>query len=124
MLDSIKLCKNDKQQLHGESMIEEEFSENMFQDSHFITQNVISVIRTSTIVLQHLCCQCDTNTHSNVCVLCFVAHKCYDTNCHGSMSLIPNLTESILVVTEQGGNFRLQCWSMDPIRDSREKDET
>ncbi|XP_045023333.1 uncharacterized protein LOC116936194 [Daphnia magna] len=38
----------------------------------------------------------------DVCVPCFVPHKCCDISCHGSMSLIPNITESIVVVTEQG----------------------
>ncbi|KAK4028639.1 hypothetical protein OUZ56_021643 [Daphnia magna] len=37
-----------------------------------------------------------------VCVPCFVFHKSCDISCHGSMSLIPNITESIVVVTEQG----------------------
>ncbi|KAK4017496.1 hypothetical protein OUZ56_032909 [Daphnia magna] len=44
----------------------------------------------------------------DICVPCFVPHKCCDISCHGSMSLIPNVTESIVVVTEQGGNFRLR----------------
>ncbi|KAK4017462.1 hypothetical protein OUZ56_032773 [Daphnia magna] len=38
----------------------------------------------------------------DVCVPCFVPHKCCDISCHGSMSLIPNVTESIVVVTERG----------------------
>ncbi|XP_045028462.1 uncharacterized protein LOC116923942 [Daphnia magna] len=38
----------------------------------------------------------------DICVPCFVHHKCCDISCHGSMSLIPNVTESIVVVTEQG----------------------
>ncbi|KAK4006436.1 hypothetical protein OUZ56_011589 [Daphnia magna] len=39
---------------------------------------------------------------THVCVPCFVPHKCCDISCHGSMSLIPNVTESIMVVTKQG----------------------
>ncbi|KAI9549854.1 hypothetical protein GHT06_007315 [Daphnia sinensis] len=38
----------------------------------------------------------------DVCLPCFVPLKCCDVNCLGSMSLTPNLTESIVVVTEQG----------------------
>ncbi|KAK4012426.1 hypothetical protein OUZ56_021525 [Daphnia magna] len=37
----------------------------------------------------------------DVCLPCFVPLKCCDVNCLGSMSLTPNLTESIVVVTEQ-----------------------
>ncbi|XP_046642618.1 uncharacterized protein LOC124327667 [Daphnia pulicaria] len=38
----------------------------------------------------------------DVCVPCFVPHMCYNVECEGSMLLIPNLQESIVVVNESG----------------------
>lgn len=55
-----------------------------------------------TRVSQLLC------SFTDVCLPCFVPLKCCDVNCLGSMSLTPNLTESIVVVTEQGKN-NIQC---------------
>ena len=40
----------------------------------------------------------------DVCVPCFVPSNCFNLNCYGSISLVPNLQQSIVVVNEQGKN--------------------
>jgi hypothetical protein len=41
----------------------------------------------------------------DVCVPCFVPHMCYNVECEGSMLLILNLQESIVVVNESGNTY-------------------
>ena len=38
----------------------------------------------------------------DVCVPCFTSHQCTECRCDGTMSLLPNQTKYIVVVTEQG----------------------
>ena len=42
------------------------------------------------------------STILDVCVPCFTPHQCTECRCDGTMSLLPNQTKYIVVVTEQG----------------------
>ena len=46
------------------------------------------------------------NSSSDVCVPCFLPERCTDSKCQGTISLSPNKTNSIVVVTEQGKKWR------------------
>jgi len=68
------------------------------EEGKIMTKGICLKKNSDTRVSQLLCSFID------VCLPCFVPLKCCDVNCLGSMSLTPNLTESIVVVTEQGKN--------------------